>query len=101
MTEGNTTHELIGVPTPEGIKTIHPVILEAKLNEAIEILEAEAEQKAAFKELVEELEESTEIPKAFLSKWFKARFKAKTKEASLLGDAFDAMDDAVPEKQNA
>lgn len=58
-------------------------------------LNAEAEAKKNFKEAVETVAETTGIDKKVLTKYFKAKYKAKTKEQSELGEVFAALDEAT------
>ena len=92
----SSTHELVGIPTPDGVKNIHPDILKGYKAEAFEYLVAETAAKAGFKDVLETVEETSGIPKAIMSKWFKARFKDETEKAKELATTFQALDDAVP-----
>lgn len=67
-------------------------------NEAFDILSDEAEAKAAFKKAMEAQAETLSIPKKLLTKYIKAAFKAKTKEARELGSLFGQLDAATEEK---
>lgn len=99
--ENNATHELVGIPTPDGVKNIHPDILKGYKAEAFEYLQAETEAKAGFKEVLEIVEETSGIPKAIMSKWLKARYKDETDKAKELATTFQALDDAVPPEHAA
>lgn len=66
--------------------------------EAFEILSKEAEAKADFKDAMEAQAKTLGIPKKVLTKYLKAAFKAKTKEARELGTVFEQLDNAVEEK---
>jgi hypothetical protein len=69
-------------------------------SEAFEYLREEAEQKSNFKEAVETIAETTKLDKKVLTKYFKTKFKEKTKEASALGEMFAALDQATEEILN-
>lgn len=98
--DGNVTHEMIGIPTPDGVKNIHPDAFKQYRQDAFEYLDAETAAKGNFKDLMETIEEVTEIPKGIMSKYLKAKYKAKTKEAKELGDAFEALDSVIPEPKS-
>lgn len=67
-------------------------------DEAFEILKKEAEAKSDFKEAMEAQAEAMSIEKKLWQKYVKAAFKAKTKEAREMGDAFTVLDEALEEK---
>lgn len=92
----SSTHELVGIPTPDGVKNIHPDVLKGYKDEAFGYLKDETEAKAGFKEVLETIEETSGIPKAVMSKWLKARYKDETDKAKELATTFQALDDAVP-----
>jgi hypothetical protein len=94
--DGNVTDELVGIPTADGVKNIHPDILKGYKDEAFLALKKETTAKAEFKEVLETVEETSGIPKAVMSKWLKARFKDETDKAKELATTFQALDDAVP-----
>lgn len=91
----NTTAELVGVPTPDGVKNIHPKILAGYKSEAFDALSQEASTKAAFKEVLEAIHDTTGIPANIMSKWFKAAFKDETTKPKELADTFEALDSAL------
>lgn len=64
---------------------------------AFEFLREEAVQKNNFKEEVETMADTVKLDKKVLTKYLKAKFKEQTKEASALGNLFDALDDATEE----
>lgn len=78
------------------MKNIHPEVLKQYKADAFEALTDETAAKAEFKAVLEDVEEGTGIPKAIMSKWFKARFKDETEKAKELATTFQALDDAVP-----
>lgn len=92
----SSTHELVGIPTPDGVKNIHPDVLKGYKAEAFEYLGDEVSAKTGFKDVLETIEETSGIPKAIMSKWLKARFKDETEKAKELATTFQALDDAVP-----
>jgi hypothetical protein len=92
---GNATHEQIGIPTEDGVKNIHPDVLNQYRRDAFAALTQETKAKAEFKELVEAVEEATGIKKGVISKWFKASFKDETEKVSALGKTFEALDEAA------
>lgn len=70
-------------------------------DEAYEILRKEADAKADFKSAMElQAEGLGGIDKKVWQKYIKAGFKAKTKEARALGDAFTALDEGLEETLN-
>lgn len=94
---GNVTHELVGIPTPDGVKNIHPDMLKQYRVEAYDYLKVITEQQANFKDLMATVEEVVGIKKAVISKWMKARFKEETKKTAELAATFAALDEADPE----
>lgn len=76
-------------------------LLKGYRDEAFEILGKEAEAKRDFKDAMEAQAEALGISKKLLTKYLKASYKAKTKEASELGTAFAALDEAVEENLNS
>lgn len=86
---------LVGIPTEFGTKNVNPELLRGYRDEAFGYLRAEATAKDGFKEVIETVAETTDIPKGVLSKWFKARFKEETDKQKALAASFDALDAAV------
>ena len=74
-------------------------LLKGYKDEAFEILRKEQEAKQDFKAAMEAQAETLGISKKVLTKWLKAAYKAKTKEAKELGTVFEQLDNAV-EKQD-
>lgn len=72
-------------------------LLKGYRDEAFEILRKEAEAKRDFKDAMELQAEALGISKKLLTKYLKASYKAKTKEARELGDLFTALDEATEE----
>ena len=95
MNDGNVNDQLIGIPTPDGVKNIHPDALKSIRAEGFDWLKEETKAKTGFKELVEVQAEKTGIPKGILTKWLKAQYKAATKVQKELAAAFDALDTAA------
>lgn len=98
--EGNVDHELVGIPTADGVKNIHPDVLKGLRDEAFEYLEKETQAKADLKDLFGEAEQKLGIKKSLISKWIKAQYKAKTEETKAVGKTFEALDEAVPAPVN-
>lgn len=73
-------------------------LLKGYRDEAFEILGKEAEAKADFKKAMEAQAEGLSIDKKVWQKYVKSAFKAKTREARELGEAFAALDGAMEEK---
>ena len=88
----------VQIETPDGTSELDAELLKEYREEAFTYLEDEAEAKKAFKEAVEAQAEVLKISKKLLSKYLKASFKAKTKEARELGELFAALDEATEEK---
>lgn len=63
--------------------------------EALGHLDKQLSYKTQFDEVVGAAAEGTGLEKKLLSAYFKARFKEQTKEASLKGAAFEALDTAL------
>lgn len=63
--------------------------------EAFSYLEEEAAQKEKLKEVIETLAETTGLDKKVLTKYIKQKFKDATKEQTVLGEFFAALDDAT------
>lgn len=93
----SSTSEMIGIPTPDGVKNIHPDSLKQYQADAYDYLDEETTAKANFKDLMETIEDVTGIPKGIMTKYFKAKYKAKIKETQELAEAFEALDSANPE----
>lgn len=96
MTE-NTTSQQVGIPTPEGVKNVDPELLKGYRDEAFNHLNAEADAKEKFKEVVETVSETTGLKKPLISKWLKTHFKAKIAAMRAEADAVEALDKAVTE----
>jgi hypothetical protein len=64
-------------------------------DEAFKYLEAEARAKEDFKGSIDSAAEATGLPKKFISKYLKKKFKDETKAAKQEGDAFAAVDEAL------
>lgn len=86
---------LFGIPTEDGVKNINPELLKGYRDEAFGYLAAETSAKESFKEVIETVSETTDIPKGILTKWFKARFKEETDKQKALAASFQALDEAV------
>lgn len=97
--DGNTNHELVGVPTEDGVKNVHPELLKGWREEAFEHLRKETSAKVELKHLAETVEDSTGIKAGVITKWFKAAYKAETKKTKSLGSTFEALDSALPDKE--
>lgn len=89
------TSENITITVGDESFSVDPNLLRQYTAEAFRILQEEAEAKADFKAGVETMEETFGIPKAVLSKWLKARYKAETKKAQELASAFSQLDAGV------
>ncbi len=89
----------VTVEMPDGLSVELDVdLLKAYVEESFGYLKAEAEAKNQFKEAVEMQCETLGIDKKVYSKYIKAAFKQKTKETSVLGETFAALDEAMDEK---
>lgn len=97
MIEGNVNEELVGIPTEDGVKNIHPDLLKGWRQDAFEQLRKADGVKAELKLLAETVEESTGIKKGVIAKWFKAQYKTETKKTKSLGETFEALDELIPE----
>lgn len=67
------------------------------LQRGINLLDQQQELKLDFKELVEEVEKETKLPKKVVSKFIKSRFAAKSKDVVKEGELFAALNSAVDE----
>lgn len=65
------------------------------LQRGINILDEQQALKDDFKQLVEDAEAETKLPKKVVSKFIKARFAAKAKEVVQEGELFAALNEAV------
>ncbi len=99
-TEGNVNHELIGIPTEDGVKNVHPDIVAGWRLEAFDHLRDETSAKSELKNLAEDAEKQTGVKKGVWVKWFKAQYKNETKKTKGLGDTFAALDQTVPAPVN-
>lgn len=88
----------VTIDTPDGPVQIDGNLLREYVEEGFEILKEEAKQKQLFKEAIELQAETLKLKKGLLTKYVKAAFKAKTKEARELGTTFEQLDAAVEEK---
>jgi len=84
----------IAIQTTEGTVNVNAELLRAYYTEASELLQSEADAKEQFKEVIEAQAEAMNIDKKTLTKYFKARFKEATKEASQQGQVFAQLDEA-------
>lgn len=91
----SSTQDQVGIPTPDGVKNIHPDVLKGYRDEAFGYLKAETEAKASYKDVLEAIETTSGIKKGLISKWLKALYKAETDKAKALATTFQALDDAV------
>jgi hypothetical protein len=87
--------KMVTIETPDGVIELDADLLNGYRTEAFEFLREEAEQKRNFKDAVEAQAETLGISKKLLTKYLKASFKAKTKEARELGDLFTQLDEAT------
>jgi len=76
---------------------VDPKLLKGYLKEASTALGAEATAKASFKEVIETVSETTKLPKALVSKYFKAKYKEATAKDKEIGEVFTTLDEAVGE----
>lgn len=79
------------------VVTIESKVFTGYTQESHKLLEQISELGKDFKELVTTVSESTGLDKKYVSKYMKARYKYATKEASELGNLFDALDGVVGE----
>ena len=87
--------KMVTIETPDGVIELDADLLNGYRTEAFEFLRDEAEAKRDFKDAVEAQAETLGISKKLLTKYLKASFKAKTKEARELGDLFTQLDEAT------
>jgi predicted solute-binding protein len=75
--------------------TIVSAELRQYTDDSFRILNAAESYKTEFTDMVAAAAEKTGLPKKVLSKYFKARFKEATKEATEQGEIFEALDRAL------
>lgn len=75
-------------------KVVKAALLQAWVDEANAYLAEVENQNGSLKELAEGVEGQTGLPKSFVTKYFKAAYKAKTAEAVAGGKVFEALDEA-------
>lgn len=83
------------IATKDGTVKIDSALFQGYTDEAFEYLKEIATQAENFKSVVETVAETTGLKKAFVSKYLKARFEEKTKDAKDLGNLYEAIDKAV------
>lgn len=93
--DGNVTENLKPITIGDETVNVDPELLRKYKDEAFGYLKAEAQEKTNFKDAVEAMSETFGIDKGVLSKWLKASFKAETKKASQLAQAFEQLDVAA------
>lgn len=96
--EENTTGNQVGIPTEDGVKNVDPALLSAWKDEAFEYLHNMQHNKTLLKELVETMNEWTDIKKGTISKWLKARYEDKIKALSQVTETLEALDSAIAPK---
>jgi uncharacterized protein (UPF0335 family) len=84
----------IAIQTTEGTVNVNAELLRTYYTEASELLKNEADAKEQFKDAIEAQAEALGVDKKVLTKYFKARFKEATKEASQQGKVFEQLDEA-------
>lgn len=75
--------------------TIDPKLLNEYYKRAVKALKADADAKAEFKAEVEGIADKSGLPKAIVSKYFKARQKDETKKSKDLAEVFETLDEAL------
>lgn len=75
--------------------TVDPKLLNEYYKRAVVALKAEATAKAEFKAEVEGIADKSGLPKAIVSKYFKARQKDETKKSKDLAEVFETLDEAL------
>lgn len=80
------------ITSATGNITIDSKALVGFTKESHGLLDKISELNKDFKELVESASDKTGVSKPNISKYFKARFSEKTKEAAALGDLFATLD---------
>lgn len=75
--------------------TIDPKLMNAYYSRASEAMRAETNAKAEFKAEVEGIADASGLPKAIVSKYFKARYKDETAKSKELAEVFDVLDEAL------
>jgi predicted solute-binding protein len=83
------------IDTKDGTVTINLDDFIGFNQEAMEALGQEEAAKQQFKDIVAEAAGKTGMKKGKISKYFRARFAAKTKEATELGELFEKLDEAI------
>lgn len=75
--------------------TIDSRVFTGYYQESHRILDQIRELTLDYKELVETIAETTKLDKKVVSKYFKSKFKEQTKEAKVLGDMFEKLDEIL------
>ncbi len=75
--------------------SIDPKLLKGYYVEAAKALKSEANAKAELKATIETVSETTKLPKALVSKYFKARYKEATAKDKEVGEVFVTLDEAL------
>lgn len=63
--------------------------------EAMRVLGEKEALDQEYKDLIEQVQNTTKLKKGVISKYFKSRFKAKTKEVVEQGEVFEALNNAL------
>lgn len=90
---------VVTIEQSEGVVTINEDLLRGYLSEAFEHLAQIEEGKQGFKDVVEAVADATNLKPAKVSKYFKQRFEAKTKQTKELGELFTKLDDVLSGKE--
>jgi hypothetical protein len=93
--ENNTTADMIGIPTTDGVKNVDPELLKKYKDEAFDYLHNVEHNNTLFKELVDTISETTDIPKKDIRGWLKARYADKVKALKQQSLTMEALDAAV------
>jgi predicted solute-binding protein len=83
------------IATKTGNVNINAALFQGYIDEAFDHLEAAAAAVEKFKEVVETVSETTGLKKPVVSKYLKARYETKTKDAKELGELYTALDNAT------
>lgn len=93
--QNNVTSQAIAITTSDGVANVHPEVLRQYTREAFGHFDAMNTAKEELKQMIEAAAEGTKLPKKLIRKYLKAKYDAKVKETTELGNLFSALDEAL------
>lgn len=93
--EQNVTNEKVKITVDGTEYAVSPQILNSYVENGLTFLEDSRRAMDKFKSEVEMASDDTGLPKAFISKYLKAKHKAKLEEEKAVADSLMQLDEAL------